>query len=556
VSTRLSDDRGAIAVLTAVLTVLLLGVSALAVDLGNMYARSGDAQKAADLAALAGAAVLVPQDDRRGQPGASDIARAREEAHRVLIENAVYSDDTGFDLPAAGHEVWTDGNPLNGEIGVDVGAMQVTVVVPPRTVHFGLARVFGFSESTVSARAVAEVRAPGQLLPFYLLDEDGCRTESQFMAQSPDSPDPLKLLNVPSDEPGAPVLEPGILSLTASNEITILGENFGPDGPDGMEVQFTLGGQNVIARNTSIKSLQITSTGPDSLVVTVPRRVRATPGDWVILVQNSDEVWGGTAPPEEPDLQLKLELRLRIPGAPIIDDCYDPNPSGNLGLFEPNTGVTDLRTNLINGLSGELRVDDEVTIGLSSLTVGATTDGLIRGPNARLLATSPTDCNGTRDVPGDITINNDLLSCFIDNQPPNHPGHSIEGTLAADCNDFPVDLNDHPGRSLRPTIYNSPRFFFVPVLEVPEPFVPTAPVDVPVREFRAVFLTDETEGDGVGTDPYTDATTDNGISLRGSTIDRITVYAFCPDELPNVVKEGGNGFPWQPGLPTAIRLVD
>jgi Flp pilus assembly protein TadG len=53
-----ADQSGAMAVLAALLVVVLLSVSALAVDYGYMAWVRGELQKAADAGALAGARVL------------------------------------------------------------------------------------------------------------------------------------------------------------------------------------------------------------------------------------------------------------------------------------------------------------------------------------------------------------------------------------------------------------------------------------------------------------------------------------------------------------------
>jgi len=542
---RIRDERGAIAVLTAILAFVLFGVSALAVDLGKMYARSGDAKTAADLAALAGAGALVDQDDRRAEPSAgfegSDADRAMEAAHATLEANAVYSDGDGFDIPGENAPVWTNGNESDGEIDVDVDAMRVTVAVPPRTVRFGLAAIFGLGQSTVAARAVAEVRAPGQLLPFYLPDEDGCRTESQFMTMPPTDPGRpyhfVPAVNGPDAQ--VPLLTPGTLAMDGLGRVTIVGDRFEPSG---MRVRFTLGNRNETARSADIDLVEIDPLGDDRLRVRVPIRVRNMPGEWAIRVENSFG-WGG--PLDPPHLLLSI-------GLSVIDACGE-NPAGDLALFTPNSGGTDLTSNIINGLSDELSLGDAVTINPQVLTVDQTTAGLV-SPTGRLAGPPTPGCDQQppRSVSG-TSINNDVLSCFLDNR--GHGGHSVEGTLPDDCNGFPADLNAHPGRSLLPSIFSSPRFFFVPVLAAP--IGPTAfDGNIPVTEFRAVFLTDETEGGGdTPADLYSDSTQENGLSISRSSIDQIQVFAFCPDELPNATDEGGNGFPWQPGLPTAIRLV-
>jgi Flp pilus assembly protein TadG len=539
------EDRGAIAVLTAILAFVLFGVSALAVDLGNMYARSGDAQTAADLAALAGAGVLVANDDRRAAPSASDATRAKLAAYASLVANPVFSDD-GAVLPAVTSGIWTDGNDTNGEINVNRSTMRVTVVIPPRTVRFGLAAVFGVGESSVTARAVAEVRAPGAMLPFYVPDQDGCRTEPQFMAVPPDPPGDPKFqppVNGPADE--VPLLEPDILSMDASGRVTIVGDRFEASG---MSVQFTRGKDSETVDDTAIDLVEIDfdADGHDRLRVHVPPAVSNTPGEWVIRVENSAG-WGGPLTPA---------YLLLVVDSSVIDECGE-NPQGDLALFAPpgdTTDETDLTDNVINGITDGLSVGDEVTIDPADLTVDKLTAGLVTGTGAlkgRLDAPATPGCNGTRTVLA-TQINDDKLSCFLDNVTV-HTGHNIS-TLKDDCDGFPSNLNDHIGRSLLPSIFNSPRFFFVPVLDAginPTGFAD----DVAVNEFRAVFLTGQWSG---GTDEPDQTDADNGLSIdnKDKSVDRVTVYAFCPDELPNAVDQGGNGFPWQPGLPTVIRLVE
>jgi Putative Flp pilus-assembly TadE/G-like len=61
---RLEDERGAVAVMVALLMVPMIGFAALAVDLGNVYAQRARLQTAADAAALA-----VAQDCARGSCG-------------------------------------------------------------------------------------------------------------------------------------------------------------------------------------------------------------------------------------------------------------------------------------------------------------------------------------------------------------------------------------------------------------------------------------------------------------------------------------------------------
>ncbi len=54
----LTGQRGAVAILTAVLFMVFLGFAAFAIDLGHLYLVKSELQNAADAAALAGASVM------------------------------------------------------------------------------------------------------------------------------------------------------------------------------------------------------------------------------------------------------------------------------------------------------------------------------------------------------------------------------------------------------------------------------------------------------------------------------------------------------------------
>ncbi len=154
-----ADDRGAVAVITALVSVVLFGAAALAVDLGSMYQRRRATQTTADLAALAGAASLP------------DAAAARAVARDYVGRNLA----PGGPLPAAG---WDDDNDLsNGEIDITNGNTRVKVVVPRRTVDFGLAGAIGVYSSSVSASATAEIRSPAfGVLPFFVTEPEAARS--------------------------------------------------------------------------------------------------------------------------------------------------------------------------------------------------------------------------------------------------------------------------------------------------------------------------------------------------------------------------------------------
>lgn len=169
-------DRGAIAPMAAVLLAFaLFTFGALAVDLGNAWARKRAVQNTADLAALAGAGQLP------------DTGAARAAAADYVTRNPV----AGM-APAAGWD--TDGDLANGEIRFYVdsdadgtldltqdpvapsggGADFIRVVAPPAHVDFGLAGVVGASGVDVQRPATARVASAIGLgvPPFFLFVGD------------------------------------------------------------------------------------------------------------------------------------------------------------------------------------------------------------------------------------------------------------------------------------------------------------------------------------------------------------------------------------------------
>ena len=84
------NDKGATIVLVAILLVVIIGVAALAIDVGNLVATKGELQRIADGAALAGAGELGEQYQTKGCDAisVSDIANRASE---VAVQNVADS---------------------------------------------------------------------------------------------------------------------------------------------------------------------------------------------------------------------------------------------------------------------------------------------------------------------------------------------------------------------------------------------------------------------------------------------------------------------------------
>ncbi|MHC4322014.1 MAG: pilus assembly protein TadG-related protein, partial [Planctomycetota bacterium] len=71
---RLNNKRGVVAVIVGILLVVLIGFTALSVDVGHLYVVHNELQNAADAGALAGARFLYTEDGTAVNAGANTIA--------------------------------------------------------------------------------------------------------------------------------------------------------------------------------------------------------------------------------------------------------------------------------------------------------------------------------------------------------------------------------------------------------------------------------------------------------------------------------------------------
>ncbi|MBL0747477.1 pilus assembly protein TadG-related protein [Nocardioides baculatus] len=130
------DDRGAVAILVAVLAVFLIGLSAFTVDLGTAYVSNRNLQKAADAGALAGAQALsrYPGTCSTIKSNTTAVAAARTAATKMAQKN--YPDaswtETTFDVSCSSGSkalivtLGNSGTTSNRFAGVFGGASSIT----------------------------------------------------------------------------------------------------------------------------------------------------------------------------------------------------------------------------------------------------------------------------------------------------------------------------------------------------------------------------------------------------------------------------------------------
>lgn len=162
------DDSGAIAVLTALASVVLMIVAGLAVDIGNTWARRGQLQVQADRAATYAAQFLPADSDAERLELAKGVAFYLA-CHPVLGQRQL--DPSIPECPEAPSsttlDVYAQGLLDDAMVSFPV-RNQVKVVTPWARVDYGFGRAVGAEGSTQRKSATAKVTSPGMLSPMAL----------------------------------------------------------------------------------------------------------------------------------------------------------------------------------------------------------------------------------------------------------------------------------------------------------------------------------------------------------------------------------------------------
>jgi hypothetical protein len=509
------DDRGAVAILFAVLAVVLLGAGALAVDLGQAYAKKSLLQTDVDIAVMAAVAEL---DQEVGCN--SEVVGAAED-YLTRAGNAVpgqYPIDLGG---APGDQ--------DGFIRCP-GDWKVELWAPRSEVPLGLGGVLSDDDSfDVAAQAAAQVRSPGAgaVLPFFGVQ--GCDYGAQSIRDDSGGTTPAP---VPPLDPDSSTHNKASFSLsptstpegTSSVTVTLSGTFL--DKADG--VGFTGAGgppyHHVVAPATK---------SPKTITVQVPSAVLSVPDVWYVRVLEGGE-WS------EPHEAQRFTVG--------EDKLYcDTSLEGNFGTIDiprSDTSSFTLERNIILGVEpalalhpspagecsgkpGSVESESAPVDGTNCLAsepglkISATNAGLVTGKGGlpgRLDAASTSGCSRSGDdgrtsatVLGK-NINDDLLSCFI-----------VNGAHLSDL----VAGNAVGTSALSADIFASPRFFWIPVVDT-DPA--TGKKSWPVVSFRPGFITDQALSATRAAPGSISAL--NGLVTEPSGIREVRVVLFSQDALP------------------------
>ena len=216
------DDAGAVAVITAICSLVLFGVAAMTVDLGRLWEVRRQSQSEVDLAALAGALHLP------GKP-----TQACKTALQYLRDNTPIGQNPA-DIDA--DTMCTDSGTADGQVEITNHATRITVRTHPKIVNFGLAGAMGFKNGATGAQATAEIRSPGGLDPFSVAitneyggqcihDNTNGHSRALTAALLPDAPPATPTVTEIDDQGSAPPTKVTTIGIGEAPPLTIHGTN-------------------------------------------------------------------------------------------------------------------------------------------------------------------------------------------------------------------------------------------------------------------------------------------------------------------------------------------
>lgn len=525
---RARDERGAVAIMAALLSTVLFMVGAVAVDMGQVYAKRSALQSNVDMAVMAAAAELTQAT------GCNAEVVTRAEEYLVKDGNEVHG-QVAMDLQ--------DGDDKNGEITCP-GNWRVDLIAPRARVDFGMAKIFESGDSIdVPADASAQIKSPGRSssLPMYAVE--GCDSGPVQLSDPPPGPPP---------SPTPPALTP---DGTAQVRNLIVSPNESPEGSvvnlpvtvEGQVRDVPAGATGQVTFTDSAGGTPVPAGAPMALptdpgwndftiVSTVPQSVLDSSGIWwvrimVVTVAGEDDY----SPTAEAEPFTVGEFLF----------C-DGMVSGNFGTLKiaRSTGnsSTWLQDNIIHGIEPNLQinassavpcspVDSEHAPTFPSDCLGtdpgfpneAATDGLVNGSGdvpGRLDQDTTPHCDrngGSSRTNAEPALNDDLLSCFI------LPGYSVADVVAGVPNILSAD------------ILNSPRFFMLPI--IPVQAANGASGAYPIIGFRTGFITEESL---TATQAVPGSVTGhNGVHFHSNHVESLNVVLFDDAALPGTAPPVG-----------------
>lgn len=542
ISTGRHDERGAAAILFALTATVLFGIGAFAVDIGQAYAKKSLEQTDVDVAVMAAAAELTSS----GPCNQQVIDKATEYLSKA--ENKV----------AGQYPINLGGSPGDQDGYISCKDWRVDLWAPASRVDFALAGVLPGAPDgiDVDAHAAAQIKAARAraVMPFFAVT--GCDSGQQSIRN--DSGPSLPI----------PTLTPD--STAHNNIVFTITPDTAPTGATSMTI--TLSGSDLTGVDKvgftgaagppyhyEILRSQFVSSTSTSITLNVPTDVLLVEDVWYVRVfTNSGNKWS------DPSKVQKFTV-----GPPKL--YCDNSLEGNFGTIRiprSDTTSTELQWNMIKGVQPTLAIhpapngqckDQPLSVvslpgpvnGTNCIAtepgikIAETNQGLVTGSGGlpgRLDSDSTSNCSRYHDnqrtaatVKG-FRINDDLLTCFITN------GASIQDLVSGSAT---------ATEALSSDIYNSPRFFWIPVLDTD----PSTGIKYwPIVGFRPGFISDQSLT-ATRAAPGTISALD-GLSTDSSGIREVKVILFDEKALPEFAPTVGGESDYTGSGPKALVLVE
>lgn len=586
---RVNAEEGAVAILAAIIAIVLMGIAALAVDLGNAMDRKQRVQTQADAAALAGGVELPAPSTTPGATDPEVLAVAR-----YLIRNDVMDDSTGtrrlstmteselatklvsgnaVDLAEYGRVYY--GRFVSGTL--QQSANFITVVGPQRTVQFGLAAVLGQDKTAVDARATVGIFSEGSYgaLPFYAYA--GCDWGQQTVSHSTANPTTPALYQTGD---WAEANGSGHPTLTTPSALV---QNASPQRLDvGSTETLTLSGSNLDLYDGSANGEGVTGVGffladgSEAKAFVDRTQLGVNAGKTQITLPN------GVASLSDADgktYYIRVQFRTKqgssyeLRGSDVAATmayvevgtatlfCNDAKSSGNFGSVsvartDSNNSASNgwLPLNIARGTDVPSvylnKYDQPISTGSCGSSDPSEWQSDQVSTQIRCLVTdtgfpqNPATAGlikGVGSVPGRLSDIDSGCGGTMTGKPPirsvqAHGTYQInDEVLSCYLTNSTTTLGEvsssaYPGPVVfSPDVYSSPRFFYVPV-------VSKAPTNgkksYPIVDFRPAFLTGEGPTSTKGASVYLDDPGDNGLTLSNNAVESFRVSFINLNALP------------------------
>lgn len=413
------DERGVMAVVTAISATVMLVAGALAIDFGNTWARRGTLQGQADQAAVFAAHYLPAYDD------AGRLKVAKAAAYYILCNKVVGQTAIDSAMPTScpssptstdstfvsyASRLLSEGKVTFPTIEGSTGT-YVTVTTPPARIDFGFGVLADETGSIQAKTATARVGSPGTVTPMSLslncllsaamnLPGGIGNALTGILPLNYIAPGPLKIDNVVTKWPTAGVSDSNMITLAVPvpgtaiqgidpGPVTVSGSGWGTVilglGPT-VKLVFAQGDKT----GSSIESLpsaQLTGLSLLSLLgtgtATIPAEVLSKPGTWKVRVgvkAAASTTWTYS--------KTDVEFNVQLPG--VTQDL--------LGCARLLKTPRDLQVGTPGNLNYSLKAGVDHPIGVNPNVATVNTDTVTNVPsmfNALSSATALVSCNNT-----------------------------------------------------------------------------------------------------------------------------------------------------------------